>query len=339
MKLKVIFKNTLLALAAAALGAAACDKQIYDYEGDCTPYNGVKLIYDLNMKYADAAPTEVKSAKVLVYGQDGALVKEIDATEQQLKDGEYFIRTDVAPGKYTIVVCCGLDEAPQTWTLDGKETLNPMTVTMGTENNSVKEIAPLFHGMVKVNFPDVEGVTEEEIHLTKDFNDVKVLMQHLSGEDVDVSKFTYEITVDNSVYGYDNNPILKGDVIYEPFVTKQASVEVPESPETGKTSIVKADINNVALAEFTLGRLMANAKVKPRLTIWNMDGDKVLSIPIVDYLLLVKGYYNQSMTDQEYLDRQDDFSLTFFLDKNDTWISSSIIINSWKVVFNDTDLN
>ena len=342
MKLKVIFKNTLLALVAAALGAASCDKQIYDYEGDCTPYNGVKLMYDYNMLYTDAAATQVTSAKVLVYGQDGALVKEIDATDQQLKDGEYFVRTDVAPGKYTIVAWCGLDEAPKTWTLAGKETLTPMTVTMGTTGGKVKEIAPMFHGISKVTFPDKEGLSEAEVHLVKDFNDVKIVMQHLSGEDVDVSKFTYAITADNSVYAYDNTPILKGDVTYEPFLTKQASAESAEIPEdsgTGKTSVkAGAATNNVALAEFTIGRLMANAKVKQRLTIWNDEGGKVLSIPLVDYLLLVKGYYNQSMSDQEYLDRQDDFSLTFFLDKNDTWVTSSIIINSWKVVLNDADL-
>ena len=339
MDLKGIFKNTLLALSAAAFGAVACEKNIYDYEDDCTPYNGVKLVYDLNMKYADAAPTEVKSAKIMFYSQDGALVKEVDATEAQLKEGEYFIRTDVAPGRYTVVVWCGLDESPKTWTLDKGSSVSSQTVTMGTKNGEVSEIAPLFHGIATLDFPDEEGVTEREIHLTKDFNDVKVMLQHLSGEDVDVSKFTYAITADNSVYKYDNSPILKGDATYRPFLVKSASAEIPEVPSPDSKAVdTKAGENSVALAEFTVGRLMAQNAVKPRLTIWNDEGSKVLSIPIVDYLLLVKGYYNRKMTDQEYLDRQDDFSLTFFLDKNDQWISSSIIINSWKVVFNDTDL-
>lgn len=339
MNLKGIYQNTLVALAVAALGAVSCDKQIYNYEGDCTPYNGVRLVYDINMKYADAAPKEVKSAKVLLYGSDGNLVKEVDATGQDLQDNEYLVRTDVAPGTYNVLVWCGLDESPKTWTLAEKNALSPMTVTMGTKDKKVGEIAPLFHGFQKVTFPNTEGLTEETIHLTKDFNDVKVMMQHLSGEDVDVSKFTYEITADNSVYRYNNSPLLKGDVTYVPFETKMASVEVPDVPETGKTSTKATLTNRVALAEFTVGRLMAANKVKPRLTIFNDEGEKVLSIPLVDYLLLVKGYYNRSMSDQEYLDRQDDFSLTFFLDKNDQWISSSIIINSWKVVFNNTDLH
>ena len=44
------------------------------------------------------------------------------------------------------------------------------------------------------------------------------------------------------------------------------------------------------------------------------------------------------MSDQEYLDRQDEYNLTFFLDKEDRWVSSSIIINSWRVILDDVDI-
>lgn len=64
----------------------------------------------------------------------------------------------------------------------------------------------------------------------------------------------------------------------------------------------------------------------------------MLSIPLVDYALLVKGYYNRDMGDQEYLDRQDEYNLVFFLDADGDWLSSSIIINSWKVVLSETGL-
>ncbi|WP_455674253.1 FimB/Mfa2 family fimbrial subunit, partial [Phocaeicola sp.] len=92
----------------------------------------------------------------------------------------------------------------------------------------------------------------------------------------------------------------------------------------------------VAIAELTVGRLVeAN---NPILTITNDKGEKVLSIPLIDYALLVKGYYNREMSDQEYLNRQDEYNMTFFLDENDQWMSSSIIINSWKVILDNVDL-
>ena len=93
---------------------------------------------------------------------------------------------------------------------------------------------------------------------------------------------------------------------------------------------------NVAIAELTVARLMTTER--PILTITNAEGKKVLRIPLVDYALLVKGYYNRDMSDQEYLDRQDEYALTFFLDEADEWIASTIIINSWKVVLRDLDL-
>jgi hypothetical protein len=74
----------------------------------------------------------------------------------------------------------------------------------------------------------------------------------------------------------------------------------------------------------------------PILTIWNKEENKkVLSIPIADYALFVKGYYNSQMSAQEYLDRQDEYNMTFFLDEDGSWLSSSIIVNSWTVVLNN----
>ena len=53
----------------------------------------------------------------------------------------------------------------------------------------------------------------------------------------------------------------------------------------------------------------------------------------MQYLLLVKGNYNENLSDQEYLDRMDDFSMVFFLNPNDTWYSAiGVYINSWAVV-------
>ena len=77
----------------------------------------------------------------------------------------------------------------------------------------------------------------------------------------------------------------------------------------------------------------------PVLHIKNREtGEDVFRIPVADYALLVKGHYRENMSDQEYLDRQDEYTMTFFLDEGE-WVSSFIYINSWRVVLNDTGLN
>ena len=68
------------------------------------------------------------------------------------------------------------------------------------------------------------------------------------------------------------------------------------------------------------------------------NGKTVLSIPLIYYVLLVKGNYNRSMSDQEYLDRQDEYNMTFFLQDDGSWLAASIIINSWRVVLSSVEL-
>ena len=71
-------------------------------------------------------------------------------------------------------------------------------------------------------------------------------------------------------------------------------------------------------------------------------GEQIASVPIIQYALLSKEYYETAyghkMTDQEFLDREDEYILTFFLDENMKWISSVIMIQSWRIVLHDYDI-
>ena len=45
------------------------------------------------------------------------------------------------------------------------------------------------------------------------------------------------------------------------------------------------------------------------------------------------------MTDQEYLDRADEYNMTFFLDRSNSWISTVVQVHSWRVVVNNSNLD
>ena len=62
---------------------------------------------------------------------------------------------------------------------------------------------------------------------------------------------------------------------------------------------------------------------------------------------MVKAHYVQSMPDQEYLDRQDDYSVAIFLEyKKDPgpgpdpgyYVAARVYINGWQIVFMNPDL-
>ena len=60
------------------------------------------------------------------------------------------------------------------------------------------------------------------------------------------------------------------------------------------------------------------------------DGETIVSVPLERNLLLYKGQFHASMSDDEYLDREDDYNITFILDKNNNWDSAAMIyINNW----------
>lgn len=100
---------------------------------------------------------------------------------------------------------------------------------------------------------------------------------------------------------------------------------------------ITRSVFSAAIAELTVPRLVKGQET--RLTVTNREtGETVFSIPLIDYALLVKGFYNRDMDDQEYLDRQDEYDMVFFLDEGDRWLDTYIYINSWKVVLQNTGL-
>lgn len=64
----------------------------------------------------------------------------------------------------------------------------------------------------------------------------------------------------------------------------------------------------------------------------------MLNIPLNEYLLLLKSDHFDKMGDQEFLDRENNWSLIFFLDNNHNWIRTHIVVNDWIVRINDTEL-
>ena len=103
-----------------------------------------------------------------------------------------------------------------------------------------------------------------------------------------------------------------------------------------KTPATRAELG-AALAEFTLSRLTMDTN--PILHITNKAGETILKINVRDYALLVKGYYNRDMSSQEYLDRQDEYNMTFFLDDGGRWFSTVIVINDWRIIRHNTPVS
>lgn len=324
--------------------AASCDT-IYEDEGDCTTYFRVKFTYDMNMSFADAFARNVKRVTLYIFDSDGNLVDTQSESGAALAEDDYVMNLDIEPGSYTLVAWAEGCESGSTFTYPVMQpnvyTLHDLTCWINRkydENNAAYidyDLSPLFHGMVQnIELAEVLDGGEQiiPINLTKNTHNVRVVLQHLSGESIHADDFTYTITDVNGYMDYDNSLIENEQLTYRAWTTYEgtASLNTAGDARDAQTSV------SIAIAELTTGRLMVDQA--PILTVRNAAGETVLSIPLIDYALLVKGYYNRDMSDQEYLDRQGEYNLTFFLDENNRWVSSCIIINSWRVVLSETEL-
>jgi hypothetical protein len=218
----------------------------------------------------------------------------------------------------------------------GKTELEELQVKMHRQHNDKGEatvsddLLPLYHGTMTLEVVDKPGTYTETMSLVKDTNSIRILLHEMSGHDVDADKFRFEIHDSNGLYDWDNTLLDDEQIIYEAWYQTTGSADMEEYATRIVTEV------NVALAELTIGRMRANSS--PILHIISREtGEDVVRLPLADYALLVKGYYRESMSDQEYLDRQDEYSLTLFLDEGE-WVSSMIYINSWRVVINDSSI-
>lgn len=324
---------------------AGCDSQIYDDLEPCRTGYHLKFRYDYNMKYADAFPAEVSSVHVWAFDRSGKLVWQHKESGEALASEGYRVDVPLAVGKYDFVTWCGLsDDQPFSVDTENPDVMSDLGMTLsvtGAESDTTRAdetgkvsnvpFSGLYHDIkkgVEINSnPDVESDNEIGLSLTKDTNYFKILLQNLDGATLKQDDFSFTITGGNTRLEHDNAPGEGETFDYRPWSLTSAEATLEGSkPSEGTITSVSS-----VLAELHTSRLMANGS--NRLVVRrNSDGKAIIDIPLVDYLLLVKGNYRE-MSDQEYLDRQDEHALTFFIDKESNWYRAiGIYVNAWHVV-------
>ena len=322
------------------LAVTACDSVIYDYEGDCSVTYRLKFRYDWNMAFADAFAHEVEAVTLYVLDADGRIVWQKTEEGEALAAPDYAMTVDVEPGTYDLLAWCGTRERGS-FTVPDADYKDGLTCTLqcahdeGGRAYCNQDLDRLFHGYVQGQvFCIREGVHTYEVPLMKNTNNIRVVLQHLSGEAIPEGLFEFSITDDNGSMDWDNTVLPDESITYYAWREDAGTAEFEDGVPEGAQSSLSA-----VIAELTIPRMMMDHADRARLSIRNREtGEIMITIPLIDAVLLVKGYYNREMSDQEYLDRQDVFSLTFFLDENDRWMDAYIYINSWKVVLHDAEL-
>lgn len=359
MKSGISLKYICLALicAVSTLFSSCDDAFIYDQEGDCSVKYRVKFVYDMNLKWANAFPSEVKSVNLYVFDSDGVFYKEYTESGEALAAPDFYIELDVPAGDYQLVAWCGLENqgveeesftvtqpvAGVTRLEDFVCSLNVLSTRSEEEEGPVSDsrLYFLYHGNMAVNLPDTQdGETYYyTMPLVKDTNHIRIILQEIaSNEDMIPSDYDITIEAADGLMAYNNDLLPSPVITYKPWSLVQDEVGVGRvDVENGEIKYIKGIV-----ADLSVARMMAYQEDSFYLVVRKAESQELIArVPIIKYALLSKKYYelayNHVMTDQELLDREDEYVMTFFLEKG-KWISSYVDILQWRIVTEDYEI-
>jgi len=323
------------------VGMSSCDNWLYEDLDPCTVTYILKFRYDYNMKFADAFSSEVRSVNVWAFDQNGNLVWKGETSGDALGEPDFYMTMDIKPGIYDFVAWCGLTPTSPFRIPEAQSPANPqslgceMQLMDGHDGKYINDEMDegLYHGVldnVELTTHATQHVVQEvTIPLVKDTKEVQVMLQHIDGTPIGRTDFSVSISGSNSLLDWDNAILPGQEFIYTPWSTIYGSADL--DTKSGGTHDAQTSVTTL-LCEIATNRMIADREQILTVT-RNTDGQDIIKIPILQYLLLVKGNYHRDLSDQEYLDRQDEFSLVFFLTEDNNWYTAGgIYINSWAVL-------
>lgn len=375
-KRKSVFSLMGLLLIAVSL-VSCKDSIIYEDPVDCISGVQLRFVYDYHMEPgANAFPANVDCVSVVVMDTLGNYITHFSETSDILMDENYRMTVTLdEPGVYDLVAFGGItcDNPAFTFTPDwfkasrANGTRDDIRLTLplneeGVSNNKLHDIVDrtggLFYGCIRLNLTEddlnkrgKQGLRTELMPMMKDTNNIQVILQELAHPyQIDVDDYNFYIIDDNFVLDGYNKPvhIARDDFkpYYKPYARGNRDMgKVLYQGNHGQSAEVDTVPVQVACAEFSVSRLLIEHIPTSELVITSKvmkddDGNdkEVVRIPLITYLASTRGFGQNWIRDnQEYLDRQSNWTLMFFLQRN-VWMNARVVVNEWVVRVNEIEL-
>lgn len=294
---------------------------VKDDNDDCPEGFWLKLQYDYNILDVDAASKYMKDAYVYVYDNDGNFVKRIYATGDDLKAYDYRIRVDgLTEGDYQFVVWSGIDN--NQYSLVGEtQTKDDFQLSLiGNGSTFSGELAPIYFGsLTDVHYGDSYSVFP--INLMKDTNLLSCLVVSVDDSELSADDYTLKVVTANGVLDANNEIATNAPTTYAPYVSDNVTFD---DPDYGELKGALYAISTLRLMEDTDCRIIFEKKE---------TGETLFNISLPEYIGMVGSLYTnlgRQLSVQEYLDRQDFYTIVFYL-TGDLDQLIQLRVNSWRV--------
>lgn len=344
---KSTFQSRLLGAALLAVPAIAGLSSCDAFNEDLDPcLHGVELHfrYDYNLEFANAFPAQVDCLTLFIYDANGNYLGKRSEQGAPLTNEHYAMTVDLPAGDYHFVAYGGMECEKSSFhfveTPAAGSRLSDLEVEIDAESIG-KNLHPLFFGDldVTVRQSDLTYVCDT-VPMIKDTNNLRVVLWQLNNEPVLSDDFDFKVVDDNTLMGWDNNVIPTSPTSFTPWAQGQVSSGL--ASRSGESALADNDENTdkeviMAYAEMSFPRLVTTNS--PRLVITRRnDNHTVVDIPLLNYLLALKSEVYHYMPAQEFLDRENMWSMIFILDSQFKWVAVDIKVRDWTVRINDVNL-
>lgn len=282
----------------------------------------LNLHYTYNILDVEAAPEYISEVTVYIYDADGNYVSRLDVPQTVLKANGHRVRVEGLPeGDYQFVVWSGIGN--NTYAVSGdRSMIGEFRLSLAQTKSPMSSCLPdLYYGMLKtVHFDD--SYASHDVYMMKNTNQLACLVVPMS-DDATLNAEDYDMKVVSS-NGVMNayNQLVSDDVLtYEPFVRKSVTFD---DAEYGELDGVSYNISTLRLMEDRDSRLILQKKD---------TGETIFNISFPEYIGMIGTLYTslgRELTVQEYLDRQDFYTIVFFL-SSDLNQLVQLQVNSWRL--------
>lgn len=317
-------------VALMTLGLVSCE-YIHEDLKPCDHY--LHFTYTHNMKFADAfqhelvCQEEAKTAELFIFDGDGKFLSSQSLPTETLQENR--IRLNLDPGKYKLLAWTGLNDTDYTWTKPAAgESMDEWLMSVRQDEGVVaRELSGLFQGTLELTIPS-GGETDTEFPLVKNTNKIRLaLIDANSGTGLQADDFTILATTHNGDLNAQNQPVADEAVLWKPYLQQ---VETVADTEGGTAmQAVVAELNTMRLMESSQTSLQLSHK-----------GEEApfLQVDLTDFLLLTQ-MESHDLDAQEYLDRQDEYTIVVYLDIVDGKAHClEVIVNDWTIRLDDVNL-
>ena len=327
---KYIFFPVLVLLCLA--GLASCD-YIHDELPLCR--HTLRFVYRHNIKHADAFAYEMenqeaaKNVRLYIYSAEGKFLSSRLIEGEELKKNEVDL-SELDPGDYRLLAWAGLNAQDYTWTLPAPGSSIDdfrMSVQM-VENRVDRELSGLFQGELEYTIP-VGGTTDTEFPLVKNTNKIRfILIDANRGTKLTSDAFDFAVTTTNGDLDAHNEPVSPTRITWLPYLQQVEEVKASGN-ETTKYEAVCTELNMLRLIDNNTGTLRIR---------YASEKTPFINVSLTELLKLTQ-IASHKLPGQEYLDRQDEYVITAYVDiVGGRAHCLEVIVDDWIVRLEDLTL-